>query len=171
MAGGNTSEPGSRSGGRRWGHAQDEQRIDPYKRPQKLAEPTACPQCGAVYHQGCWQWSRQPPEAAETLCQACLRSNDHYPAGVVTLSGEMAAQLKTELLNLARHQEQAEKAEHPMNRIIEVIEAPGEIVINTADIHLPRRIGEAIHRAHHGKLDMQFDENAYFVRVTWRPGK
>jgi len=171
MTGSHTQQPGARGGARHWGHAQDQQRTDPYKRPQKLAEPTVCPQCGAVYHEGRWQWSRRPPDAAETLCQACLRSNDHYPAGVVTLSGELALQLKTELLNLARHQEQAEKAEHPMNRIIEVIEAPGEIVINTADIHLPRRIGEAIHRAHHGKLDMQFDENAYFVRVTWRPGK
>lgn len=171
MKRGQTSQSGTHSGARRWGHAQDDQRIDPYKRPQKLAEPTVCPQCGAVYLHGRWQWSQRPKEAEETLCQACLRTNDHYPAGVVTLSGTLAGQKKTEILHLARHQEEAEKTEHPMNRIIEVVEAPGEIVINTTDVHLPRRIGEAIHRAFHGTLDMHFDEKAHFVRVTWRPGE
>ena len=168
MTDGHGSQGGTHGGGRRWGHAQEEHRIDPYKRPQKLAEPTACPQCGAVYHQGRWQWTRRPENAQETLCQACLRTNDHYPAGVVTLSGELAGQLKSELLNLARHQEEAEKTEHPMNRIMEIVEAPREIVINTTDIHLPRRIGDAIHRAHRGRLEVHFDEKAYFVRVTWQ---
>lgn len=169
MKQGQGSQSGTHSGGRHWGHAQDDQRIDPYKRPQKLAEPTACPQCGAVYHHGRWQWSKRPTDAQETLCQACLRTNDRYPAGVVTLSGALADKKKTEILHLVRHQEEAEKTEHPMNRIIDVVETPDEIVVNTTDIHLPRRIGEAIHRAYRGKLDMHFDEKAHFVRVTWRP--
>jgi hypothetical protein len=40
-------------------------------------------------------------------------------------------------------------------------------VISTTDIHLPRRIGEALKRAFHGELDMHFDEAGYFVRVDW----
>ena len=47
--------------------------------------------------------------------------------------------------------------------------APGEeIVINTTDIHLPRRIGEALHSAYEGELDYHYDEEAYLIRVSWK---
>jgi hypothetical protein len=35
---------------------------------------------------------------------------------------------------------------------------------------LPRRIGEAIKRAFHGKLETHFEEEGYFARVSWTPG-
>jgi len=68
---------------------------------------------------------------------------------------------------LARHQEEAEKSEHPLNRIIKIDDEPEGIVINTTDIHLPGRIGEAVNRAFHGSLSEDFDEGGYFVRITW----
>lgn len=163
-----TPAPKPLAGRRRWGHSQEDHLLDPYKRPKKLQEPTVCPQCGAVYQAGRWCWEPRPREAHEVLCQACHRINDRYPAGVVTLSGAVVAQKKAELIRLARHQEQAEKSEHPFNRIIDIEEGPDRIVINTTDIHLPRRIGEAIERAFHGALDMHFDQGGYFVRVDWR---
>jgi len=163
-----TPPPSTHAGARHSGHAQDDHLIDPYKRTKKLSEPTVCPQCGAVYHAGRWHWAERPKDAHETLCQACLRINDHYPAGVVTLTGALTAQQRTEIVNLARHQEEAEKADHPLNRILSIVENPGEIVINTTEIHLPRRIGEAIERAFHGTLQVHFDQNAYFVRVNWQ---
>jgi hypothetical protein len=39
-------------------------------------------------------------------------------------------------------------------------------ISNTTDIHLPRRIGEAVGRAFHGNLNEDFDEGGYFVRVN-----
>ena len=70
------------------GRAQDEGVGDPYKLRRKLPEPTRCPACGAVYHEGRWQWmDRLPANAHEELCQACHRINDEYPAGIVTLKG------------------------------------------------------------------------------------
>ena len=45
--------------------------------------------------------------------------------------------------------------------------APRPGSCNTTDIHLPRRIGEAVKRAFHGTLDEHFDEGGYFVRVNW----
>jgi hypothetical protein len=68
---------------------------------------------------------------------------------------------------LARHQEEAEKGEHPLNRIINIDEDADGIVINTTDIHLPRRIGEAVERAFRGSLIEDFDQGGYFVRVKW----
>jgi hypothetical protein len=32
---------------------------------------------------------------------------------------------------------------------------------------LPRRIGEALKHAHHGELDIQYDQDEEFVRITW----
>lgn len=49
-------------------------------------------------------------------------------------------------------------------------ENPGaaQIVITTTDVHLPHRIGAAIHRTFQGTLDHHFDEVGYFIRVNWR---
>jgi len=71
------------------------------------------------------------------------------------------------MIRLARHHEEAEKNEHPLNRIMSIEEDTHGIVINTTDIHLPRRIGEAVKRAFHGEIDAQFEEDGYFVRVNW----
>ena len=159
---------GHEAGRRRWGRGQWDHILDPYKRVAKLHEPTVCPQCGAVYHDGRWQWLPRPEGAETELCQACHRINDHYPAGWVTLAGPVVAAQKDEMIKLARNQEKSEKPEHPLNRIMEIKEeAPDRLIISTTDIHLPRRIGEAVKRAYHGELDVHFDEQGYFVRVDW----
>jgi hypothetical protein len=46
-------------------------------------------------------------------------------------------------------------------------ERPDKLVITTTDVHLPRRIGTAVHHAFHGDLKLHFDEDDYFVRVDW----
>ena len=151
------------------GRAQGDHILDPYRSRQKLLEPTVCRQCGVVYHHGRWQWGHRPADAHEDLCPACHRINDGFPAGIVTLNGAFFRQHKDELVGLARNQEEAENGEHPLNRIISIEEKDESLVISTTDIHLPRRIGEALKRAFHGKLDMHFDEAGYFVRVDWQP--
>ena len=129
------------------GHAQQDHILDPYQAQQKLHESTICPQCSAVYHDGRWQWVMRAENAREELCAACRRINDAFPAGIVTLRGDFARDHNEEMIRLARHQEEAEKKEHPLNRIIGIEEDTRGIVINTTDIHLPRRIGEAVRRA------------------------
>jgi len=110
---------------------------------------------------------RGPGGGHEEPCPACRRINDRFPAGVVELRGAFGIQQKEEIVRLARHQEEAEKSEHPLNRIIKIDDEPEGIVINTTDIHLPGRIGEAVNRAFHGSLSEDFDEGGYFVRITW----
>jgi hypothetical protein len=149
------------------GHAQQNHILDPYQRQQKLHEGTICPQCGAVYHEGRWRWVAKSEGVTEELCAACRRINDKFPAGVVTLRGDFVQEHKEEMIRLARHQEEAEKQEHPLNRIISIEEDAQKVVINTTDIHLPRRIGEAVKRAFHGEIGHNFEKDGYFVRVTW----
>jgi len=149
------------------GHAQEDHILDPYQRQQKLPDDTICPHCGAVYHKGRWQWRPRLENGHEAPCPACRRINDKFPAGVIVLRGALGRQQKEEIVRLARHQEEAEKSEHPLNRIITIEEDADAIVINTTDIHLPRRIGEAVERALHGNLNEDFDKGGYFVRVNW----
>jgi hypothetical protein len=151
------------------GHAQLDHILDPYQGKKKLHEGTVCPQCGAVYFEGRWQWLRTGAAGIEELCAACRRINDKFPAGILTLHGDITPEQKQEVLRLARHQEELENREHPLNRIISIEEDAERMTFNTTDIHLPRRIGEAMKRAFHGKLEIHFDENGYFVRVTWTP--
>lgn len=101
------------------------------------------------------------------LCQACRRSKDNYPAGVIGLKGDAVRRLKAELLNLVRNLESQERAEHPMHRIMKIEEHPNRLVISTTDVHLPGRLGQAIHHAYKGKLDRHYDPESCFVRVNW----
>ena len=139
----------------------------PYQRQKKLHEDTVCSQCGAVYRDGGWQWVARAEGVAEEPCPACRRIHDKFPAGIITLRGDFLREHKEEIIHLVRHQEEAEKNEHPLNRIMSIEEDAEEIVINTTDIHLPRRIAEAIKRAFHGEMKEEFKKNEYFVRIYW----
>lgn len=150
------------------GRAQRDPIHDPYQHRQKFAEGGACPQCGAIYRAGRWQWGEAENSFPQT-CPACRRINDRAPAGVVTLRAPLDQLRKIDIIGLARNQEEAEKNEHPLNRIIGIDETPEGIVVTTTDIHLPRRIAEAVRRAFGGTLQIDFDEDGHFVRVNWTP--
>lgn len=151
------------------GRAQQDHILNSYQGQQKLADGTACPECGAVYRDARWQWSARERNAPQQTCPACRRIHDRFPAGIVTLRGPLDQARKDDIVRLARHQEEAEKSEHPLNRIMSIEDNPEGIVITTTDIHLPRRIAEAVKRAFDGVLEIDFDENGYFVRVNWTP--
>lgn len=145
---------------------------DPYKTKRKLPEPSVCPVCNAVFKDGRWQWAESwPMDAHKETCQACHRTKDNYPAGLLTLTGNFVKLHKAEIVSLARHHEKKEKTEHPLHRIMKIEEHPDAIVIKTTDIHLPQRIGEALRHAHRGELEMHYDEEGYFVRVNWKREK
>jgi len=152
---------------RAWSGAQNGRRIDPYKHPGKLVAPTVCPQCGAIYRSGRWQWGPRPADAHEAICQACHRSNDNHPAGVVTLTGSFVRPNRPEIVRIAGEQELGERPDRPANRIIGIEQGDDRVVITTTDVQLPHRIGAAMHRTFQGTLDHHFDEVRYLMRVNW----
>lgn len=160
---GSSHGPGRRIAGR----AQDDHRIDPYHSSNRPVEGSVCAECGAAFHAGRWHWGVGLTDIHEALCPACRRVHDDYPAGVVELAGGFVLHHKDEILGLARHHEVAEKAEHPLNRIMAVTDTAGGHQIKTTDIGLPRRIGEALRWACDGELDVAYDEEVYFARVRW----
>ena len=140
---------------------------DPHRVCEKHALPTRCPQCGAVYERKRWRWGSPPEGVQVKLCPACRRVEQKLPAGVLTLDGAFIAQHKDELIRTARNEAQHEVAEHPMHRIMRIDEHDGMLEIETTDVHLPQRIGEALKRAHDGELTMRYGRDEYSVRVRW----
>jgi NMD protein affecting ribosome stability and mRNA decay len=140
---------------------------DAYKAKGKLPEPTVCPQCGAVFHQGRWQWSKIPEGAHRETCAACHRINDHFPAGFLTLKGEYFRAHRDEVMQLVHNNEKHERSEHPLNRIMAIEEKDGATLVTTTDIHLARGIGEALHHAYQGELQYHYNPEQYLLRVSW----
>jgi hypothetical protein len=141
---------------------------DPYKNRNKPPEPSVCPVCHAVFKDGRWRWAESwPIEAHAQTCQACHRTNDGFPAGVITVSGEFAQKHRKELLQLIRHREQEENREHPLHRVMQIEEKPDSILISTTDIHLPHAIGEALRHAYKGNLEIRYSAETYFTEVKW----
>ena len=141
---------------------------DSYKSSRKLPDSTLCPDCGAVYRRGRWQWAAAPEQDAHMeRCPACHRVHDHFPAGYVTLSGAFFGQHRDEILHRVRHCEEAEKRDHPLERIMAIeANAEGTLVTTTAP-HLARRIGDALHAAYKGELEYHYTKEENLLRVAW----
>lgn len=159
-------------------HEQKQQRYqlyedrvqDPYLARCKLAEPTACPECDAVFHKGSWKWIPVPDGAAMHLCPACQRIHDHVPAGVLRLSGDYFFDHKDEILKLIHHTEDREKAQHALERIMSIEKSKDgrQMVINFTGIHLTKGVGAALQHAHHGHFDITFSERDDVVQASWQ---
>ena len=105
---------------------------DPYLLEQKLADPSVCMDCGALYQNGAWQWKKTLTFSATKIrCAACKRILENMPAGIVTVDGEFSLKIRNELLSLIHHLEAREKCEHPLKRIIEIKEANQDMIITT----------------------------------------
>jgi len=148
-------------------HNFNAERQDPYQSTGKYREPTRCSDCGVVYHHGRWEWGPAPLDAQGAVCPACRRIRDKSPAGTVVLDGAFAVEHRQDLLRLVRNEAEREGKEHPLNRLMQVEERPERVEVTTTDIHLPRRIGEALKRAYDGELDIKFGRDEYTVRVYW----
>ena len=141
---------------------------DAYKERYRPQEPAVCPDCGVVYEHGSFHWKPRPSGAHEHRCPACRRIADRYPAGYLTLEGPFLAQHREEVLHLVRNEESRARSEHPMERIMDIAEEDGKTVITTTELHLPQRIGEALHKAYQGELQTQYAPDEYRVRVHWK---
>jgi NMD protein affecting ribosome stability and mRNA decay len=162
-----TGTKGGFSGEQRSDRLIHEHVHDPYRMRKKIQEPAFCPQCEAVYDKGRWVWGDRPSGAETATCPACSRIEERQHAGIIHLNGDFLSKHKDEIIGLARNEEEKEKGEHPLHRIMEIEDGKEGTVITTTDIHLPRRIGAAIKSAYDGELDFHYEEETYFIRVNW----
>lgn len=145
-----------------------EERVsDPYRARGKWPEPTACPECGAIFHHGHWQWGEATPGAEQHLCPACQRTRDRVPAGQLTLKGAFFVEHRAEILSLIHNAEAKAKAEHPLERIMAIGEEADGAVVTFTDAHLAHGVGEALHHAYQGELDSAYTDEDAILRISW----
>jgi len=142
---------------------------DPYKSKHKLPDHTVCPDCKAVFSAGRWQWlEKVKPSEDFSKCPACSRIHEKVPAGMLTLSGEFFQDHRDEILNLLHNKVNAEKALHPLKRLMDLEEqADGSMLATFTDTHLPRDVGQALAHAYQGEIDIQYAQGEDLTRVKW----
>jgi NMD protein affecting ribosome stability and mRNA decay len=142
---------------------------DPYMVRDKPEGTLLCPKCRLVYRTGRWlRLQSRPTQAKPHLCPACHRISDKFPAGYVKLSGEFTAAKRAELLKLVQNEATRASNRHPLQRIMGIEDEPdGAVTVTTTDVHLARRIGEALHHAFQGNLEVKYSPDQYLVRVDW----
>jgi hypothetical protein len=144
-----------------------EREHDVYRSRTKLRDPTLCMECGAVYRKGRWVWKTPPPDAIRSICPACRRAADRFPAGWIELQCGFFDEHQAEILNLVENVEKKEKAGHPMERIMAVERQPGGALVTTTGIHIARGIGAALVSAFHGHLNVCYLKDETCVRLRW----
>ncbi|SFP26117.1 BCAM0308 family protein [Pseudomonas borbori] len=146
-------------------------RHDPTLSPRS-AGTAVCPRCSALYQAGSWAWQTPqaslPADVTEVVCPACRRIEDKVPAGTLTLSGEFLKAHHDEILNLIHNTETLEKAEHAMERLLEVTTLDEVVQVTTTGIHLANRIGHALDSAYKGQTQYHYDDDQTHVSIHWQ---
>jgi hypothetical protein len=144
--------------------------TNPYFEDHKFPEPTTCPRCGLIYHNGRWQTGElaSDSDAHRSPCPACKREMDRYPGGIVHLSGGYFEAHREEILNTARNQADLAGRSRPLQRIMWVEENDDGVEIATTNSHLAVRIGKAVESACKGQLDVKRADEDQLARVYWQ---
>lgn len=155
------------------GRKKDRPRGVPSKGPglhrdaAKAAGGLVCADCGVIQHAGRWYWGAPPlAELEQGRCPACQRVRERYPAGTLRLPLGSVAE-RTEILQLIRNVEKHEKAEHPLERLMEVEESDGRIVVTTTGIHLARQLAHKLAKRFHRPARFRYADGEDLVHVDW----
>ena len=153
--------------GSRFGSIRSSGSATQHKAPLRYPDPNVCPNCEVVFAGGRWCWILPSVGASRELCPACRRIEDHYPAGIVTLSGSFLRSHRTEILDLLHNEEIAERDEHPLNRLMGLEEGGGTIVATMTGTQLAQRIAEVLRSTYGGELEIRYSDDDSQVQVRW----
>lgn len=145
---------------------------DPYLLSKGYKEPTICPVCGLVFHNKRWVrdehiFNSINAVAEKHKCPACRKIEDHFPMGVVTISGMFFSTIKNELVNLIHNQEKKELLRNPLARIMSLKNEGNNVLVKTTTENLATMIGKALQRSHGGELSINFSQDEKIARIHW----
>jgi ribosomal subunit interface protein len=154
-----------------WAHRHDEIVPEagqvPYRLSQLFGDSTVCTNCGATYHEGRWRWTPEPGAKNRVVCPACLRIRDGFCAGELSISGAFVQAHRADIDDVIQVEAKLETDEHPLHRIANIHDEADSLRISTTDVHLARRLGEALHSAFGGDLKVNYPPDAETVAVSW----
>lgn len=138
-----------------------------HARRAKAAGALVCSDCGVYQHAGKWAWGTPPVVELESgRCPACQRVRERYPAGTLRLPAAYLAQ-EVEIVQLARHLEEAEKAEHPLERLMAIERADGGLRLTTTGVHLARQLAHKLAKRLHAKPRFRYADGEDLLHVDW----
>ena len=148
---------------------------DPYLRKGNYSDPTVCPVCGLLYHKKRWERNEELKdkllkEAKRAKCPSCRKIEDHYPMGILTITGGFSLKNKEEIKNIIANTEKKEIFRNPLDRIMSLKEMKDKMVVETTSENLAIALGKALNRAYKGKLNISFSQDQKLVRVLWERG-
>ncbi|ACC76040.1 BCAM0308 family protein [Paraburkholderia phymatum] len=142
--------------------------TDSYRSPARVQGGTGCRECGAVYENGRWTWSANAEHTSQLVCPACRRILEHAPAGELWLeSGAYLVAHHDEVVSLLRHESANEEKRHALERLMNIEEEAEGIRVTTTGPHTLRRLSEALVRAHHGHLSIEYRDGEGVLRARW----
>lgn len=120
----------------------------------KLRELAGCPTCQASYRNGRWTWETPPIGSYSHVCPACDQIAKGDAGGELHLAGAFLAAHRAEIEACLRNVEAREKREHPLKRIMSILDEEDEVVVRVTDPKLVIQLGHALERAYDGKLEL-----------------
>ncbi len=134
----------------------------------KSGRVIVCDGCKAFYQTGRWHWGAAPvAELHSGLCPACQRIRDRKPAGTICLPSEFLS-VRDEVLGMVHNAEKAAKEEHPLERLMDIIDSlEGELLVTTTGIHLARALTNKLERRFHKQARIRFGQNDTLFYADW----
>jgi len=158
--------------GKKFGHVGRTE--DPYL-PAEGQEASLCSTCRAIYQNKRWFFDEElaaklagSDKVKEVICPTCRKIKDHYPEGILTLSGEFLKEHKDEIVTLLKNEAERVAGRSVADRIVTLTEeGKDRLVVETTTEKLAQHLGRAVYRAYKGELDFRWSEMNKFVRVYW----
>jgi NMD protein affecting ribosome stability and mRNA decay len=158
--------------GKKFGHAGRTE--DPYQ-PEEGQEASLCTTCRAIYQNKRWFFDEKlagklagANKVKEVTCPTCRKIKDHYPEGILTLSGEFMKDHKDEITTLLNKEAERVGKRSVADRIISMTEeTKDQLVVETTTEKLAQHLGRAVYKAYKGDLNFKWGEMDKLVRVYW----
>ena len=148
-------------------HRIEPRTEDPYRHQRKTGDAVVCEDCSVVFHGGRWYWGAAPLcDVEETVCPACQRIRDRFPAGTIRMA-DVPEEWHDEVVRMIHSVEAHEKAEHPLERLMEIDDHGDSMTATTTGMHLARCIAGALRRRFHDGVKIGYPEGEGIVTVDW----
>ena len=166
------SKKSSGAKGKKFGHAG---RVEDSYRPEEGQEASLCTECHALYQNKRWFFDAKlaqrlggTDKVRQVVCPTCRKIKDHYPEGILYLSGDFFAERQEEIRTLLKNEADRVSSRSVLDRVIKMTEeGKNKLVVETTTEKLAQRLGRAVYRAYKGELDFRWAEMNRFVRVYW----